>query len=238
MTLSDFWINTDATQDAASLVVRADTRLDQVYTHARVLESWRHHLLSTRLATGAPFWYEAQNDYLLSLVHAGRGTWRSALQALRSFLENAAGSLYYMDHPVEARRFDRGDFRLSWTETKQYFATYPYVSDAAFRISTWEQLAHEYAELSKAVHGSAESFRMTESQRFPVLCSSDQVRIGAWRTRCISSAKAIHLLLMIHFASELAGARLRGLREDLGGVFSARDKSRVRQSLGIVLPTT
>lgn len=238
MTLPAFWNSTDTAQATACVTIRADARIDSVYAHALVLESWRQHLLAAQLREGLPFWYEAQNDYLLSLVHAGGGIWRSSLQALRSFLENSTGALYYSDHPVEARRFATGEFRLTWVETKQYLATYPYPAAAdAYRGVVLDSIAHEYSELSKAVHGSAESFRMTAAQQFPTLFSSERTKIGAWRTRAIACARAVNSLLLLHFASDLAGARLRPLREDIGTVFTARERTRIRSALGVVIPT-
>ena len=237
MTIAAFFTQTDASELAAGTAIRTDPRLADVYAQATVLESWRSRLLDSRLGPGLPFWYEAQNDYLLSLVHAGNGVWRSSLQALRSFIENATGAIYYSEHPVEAKRFVSADFRLTWSQTKEYFNTYPYASAAAnFRTSAITALASEYADLSKAVHGSSESFRMTAGRQFPLLCSSDRIKIGAWRTRALASAKAINSVLLLHFSSDLTGARLRPLRDELSAIYSTRDRSRIRQSLNIVIP--
>lgn len=235
MTLAQFWTQVDAEQAASATAIRRDPRIEFLYRHAVAFESWRHNLFATRLGMGLPFWYEAQNDYLLSLVHGGRGIWRSSLQALRSFLENASGALYYAEHPIEARRFQKDDFRLTWTDTKQYFASYPYSTPAEFASRLWESLANEYSELSKAVHGSSERFRMTAAQQFPTLSSADPALAGAWRTRASHCARAIQLLLLQHFTSELVGARLPGLREDVARALGAKDRAKVKQSLGIVL---
>ena len=52
-------------------------------------------------ADSLAFFLEAQNDALVSHVFGNLGSWRSALKALRSCIENVAFCLYYKDHPVE-----------------------------------------------------------------------------------------------------------------------------------------
>lgn len=236
MSLSQFWLDTDAAQVAASALIRTDVRVASHYVHAVVFESWRRNLLDPALGVGLPFWIEAQNDFLLSLVHGGKGVWRSALQALRSFVENATGALYYAEHPVEARRFSSGDFRLTWTETKQYLLFYPDTQSNTFRSKLVEVLASEYKELSAAVHGSAESFRMTAGHQYPKLCDSTPASIGAWQTRVRICARAIHYLFLQHFSAQLAGARLPALRDDISKVLRVVDRARVKRELAIVLP--
>ena len=236
MTIAGFWTRTDADQLVAAAGIRPDLRLEQLYRHALAFESWRSALLETHLRDGLGFWYEAQNDYLLCLLHAGRGIWRSSYQALRSLIENATGALYYSEHPVEARRFEKGEFRLTWTETKKYFAAYPHSTGKAFRTSTWTMLDREYASLSKAVHGSASAFRMTAGRAFPSLCSSDRSAFGAWRTRASTNARAVHFLLLQHFRAHIVGARLPSLREEVGRALSASDRSKIRTALDVVLP--
>lgn len=235
MSIVAFWTRTDADQLTSSAAIRVDARIAPPYAHALALESWRRNLLDNALGSGLDLWYEAQNDFLLCLVHAGRGVWRSSLQALRSFVENSTSAVFFSEHPVEARRFESGDFRLTWSESKKYFASYPYSTPAAFRDPLWRSLDHEYAELSKAVHGSTRSFRMTAANAFPVLSSSDPALIGAWKTRVNHSARAVHLLLLQHFQDQLVGARLPALREEVARALSAAERTKIRTSLGIVL---
>lgn len=235
MSLSQFWLDTDAEQAAASASIRADSRIAAHYAHATAFESWRRSILDPGLGEGLPFWIEAQNDFLLSLVHGGKGGWRSALQALRSFVENAVCAVYFSEHPVEARRFDAGDFRLSWTEGKEYLRSYPGAKDTDFRRKLVDSLADEYKQLSAAVHGSAESFRMTAGQQYPRLCDSTPALLGAWQARVGKSARAVHLLFLQHFAAQLTGARLPALREDVAKVLGPRDRATVKRELGVVL---
>jgi hypothetical protein len=235
MSLSQFWIDTDAEQASASASIRANARITAHYAHATAFESWRRNILDPELGVGLPFWIEAQNDFLLSLIHGGKGVWRSALQALRSFVENAVSSVYFSEHPVEARRFTAGDFRLSWTGSKEYLRSYPGNKDTEFRRKLVDSLAYEYSELSAAVHGSAESFRMTAGQQYPKLCDSTPALLGAWQTRVGKSARAVHLLLLQHFAAQLTGARLPLLRADIAKVLGTSDRATVKRELGIVL---
>jgi hypothetical protein len=237
MTLAAYWAATDAEVAAASTIVRADARLGRLYLHGIAWESWRQYHLAASLGPGLPFWQEAQNDFLLSYLHAGRGVWRSALQALRSFLENATGALYYSEHPVEAKRFDAGTFRLAWSDTKDYLKAYPYSSPTTFRRDVLGWIGSEYAQLSQAVHGSSEAFRMTAGRQFPSIASAAPERINVWRLRTTATAKAIHFILLQHFATQLRGARLPALRENIGRALTQTERQRIRRDLGIVLPT-
>jgi len=169
-------------------------------------------------------------------MHAGDGVWRSSLQSLRSFVENATGALFYQEHSVEAKMFALGSHRLSWTETKAYFDAYPREAKLSLDRMMIDSLGREYAELSRAVHGSSESYRMTASQAFPKLCSSDTSLVGKWSARANACARAIHLLYCRQLAADLVGARLPALREDVGRVLSDKDRATVLAELAVVLP--
>ena len=70
------------------------------YSRIASLNAWKTNVLKDRISDGSlAFFAEALNDALISHVFAHLGTWRSALMALRSCIENTYNCLYYKDQP-------------------------------------------------------------------------------------------------------------------------------------------
>ena len=73
------------------------------------LQAWRECLLKNTISSDSlSFFIEAQNDALVSHVLSQHGMWRSALQSLRSMIENVSFCLYYMDHRIELLLWNQG----------------------------------------------------------------------------------------------------------------------------------
>ena len=124
------------------------------------IQAWRSEIFEKDGAiAGAEFFREAQNDVLVSHVLARQGAWRMALMAMRSCVENALFSLFYIDHPVELELWKIGEHRLGFTETISYIANHPNFRELPETFSGVAGLKREYATLSKAVHASASHFR-------------------------------------------------------------------------------
>jgi hypothetical protein len=154
------------------------------------------------------------------------------LQALRSCIENALLALYYKDHPVELRLWEQQ--RLTFSQLHSYFAAHP-DKPAAASIAALESIAAEYATLSRAVHASAQSFRMAdENVRFFV---ADQASLGGWRTRETRTIGSVNLVLLWFFRDHLTGARLTNLRRMVAYPLSVSQRAEVRRHLRIVLPS-
>jgi hypothetical protein len=179
------------------------------------LQAWRT-LLETRISDGSlAFFLEAQNDALTSHVFANLGSWRSALKALRGCIDNVLYCLYYKDHPVELRLWHEGKHRLAFSEHLTYLDNHPDRIQVP-QIDAMPGLRAEYATLSKAVHASAKSFRMTKDINETLLWSDAKEQQGMWRTREHVVLLNINLCLLALFRRELEGAASPALRGAIG----------------------
>jgi len=198
------------------------------------LQAWRS-FLETRISEGSlAFFLEAQNDALTSHVFANLGSWRSALKALRGCIDNVLYCLYYKDHPVELRLWHEGKHKLTFAE---HFA---YLDDHPDRIQVQEVdampvLRTEYATLSKAVHASAKSFRMTENIKETLLWSDANDSRGKWQTREQAVISHINLCLLAHFRRELEGAAAPALRDAIGLAVPASKLSDIKTHMKVVV---
>lgn len=183
----------------------------------------------------AAFFLEAQNDALVSHVNANAGSWRTALQALRSCLENVLCSIYYSQHPVELDLWARGKFRISYSELHKYMAQHPSLSSLSTSLSGLDSLKSEYEVLSKAVHASAASFRMTDGASKVLLWSTVDARLGAWSTREKHVVEAICSLLVCLFPEGLQGAKNPQLRTILSFAIGASRRKLLKSGLGITI---
>lgn len=199
-------------------------------------QAWRSTLLETALEAGSlAFFLEAQNDALVSHTHAQVGCWRSALQALRSCIENIVVCLYYKDHPVELRLWHVGRHRIGFASGIEYLRNHPDLGGVPKSLTGLDVLAREYAVLSQAVHASASGFRMTGDAATTVLWSSSQVSLGKWKTRESACMSAVNLLLVSFFHLEVQGARLPGLRQAISLAVAPRHYPALKASLKVTL---
>lgn len=200
------------------------------------LQAWRSELLEKISPHGAEaFFKEAQNDALMSHSLARQGAWRVALMSLRSCIENALYGLYYMDHPVELVQWGKGSFKLGFSETITYLTKHPALENVGDADSGIERLKAEYAILSKAVHGSAQSFRVTKSGEIQGLNIVSLVDLGSWETRERFTLAALNKLFLVMFKGHLQGAANTNLRKAVSLAVPEKKHAFIREKFNIRL---
>ena len=143
---------------------KGDAKLVESYARVAVVNALKIDLVDAHFSKDAAhFFFEAHNDALLSHVNASFGSWRPALQALRSYMENTMAAIYYKDHPVELEKWKAGDFTIQPRDLREYIYDHPKLKRVSSEIGLKKLVNEEYATLSKAVHGSSSLFRMTSS---------------------------------------------------------------------------
>jgi hypothetical protein len=128
-----------------------------------------------------------------------------------------------------------GKHKPTFNELFTYLEDHPARVTVA-SIDAMPTLRGEYSLLSKAVHASARSFRMTNNIKQTLLWSSASEQKGKWQTRERSVINNINLLLLALFRTNLSGASASGLREAIGLAFPASMLTAVRTHMGVVIP--
>jgi len=204
------------------------------YRRLVTLNAWRETVVEQEMAEEAfLFFVEAQNDALVSHVFARMGAWRSALKSLRSCIENVMYGLYYRDHSIELRRWQSGDHRLPFKDLFEYFESHPDLEGAS-TCSGLAQIRQEYRTLSRAVHASARSFRMTK-KGMPAFWQPDAGSLGAWSVREREVLIGLNLLLLAFFRRRLQGSALSGLRQAIALLLPEDLCANVKAVLGVNL---
>ncbi len=203
------------------------------YRRMSSLNALRVYLVEKNLnSDSAAFFLEAHNDALVSHVNASFGAWRAALQSLRSCIENVLCALYYKDHPIELTQWKTGAHRIGFSELMAYMEKHPTLVGVDKSITGLETLVQEYSTLSRAVHGSAEIFRMTDQINKIMLWSTDAARAGMWQTRERHVIGAVCLLVITTFRSEFEGMKLQHVRDTLYYAIPSAARSKLK-ALGI-----
>lgn len=216
----------------------AKERFSQSYRRIISLNAWRGILLEQLIeSTAEAFFKEAQNDAIMSHALARQGAWRVALMCLRSCIENTLSGLYYHEHPVELRQWHSGNHKLGFSELISYIVKHPSILDIGEQQSGVETLKSEYSTLSKAVHGSSQSFRMTKSGVVQGLNIASIPDLGAWLTREKQTLAGINLLLTTFFRSHLSGAAHLNLRKAIGLAIPVSQHEAIKLNLGVKLRT-
>jgi len=204
------------------------------YRRIASLQAWRAFLETRISEESLAFFLEAQNDALTSHVFANLGSWRSALKALRSCIDNVLFCLYYKDHPVELALWHLGRHKLTFAEHFTYLDNHPdRIQEPS--IDAMPVLRAEYATLSKAVHASAKMFRMTNNIKETLLWSDAASERGKWHTREQVVIANINLCLLALFRRELEGAGAAGLRDAIGLAVSPTKWSDIKTHMKVII---
>lgn len=207
------------------------------YRRITALQALKVYIIEQQFTSGSvAFFYEAHNDALVSHVNASIGSWRSALQSLRSCIENILSSLYYADHPVELALWALGEHRITLSDLLKYFERHPRLTSVDESVTGIKTLRSEYATLSKAVHGSAANFRMTDQASTILLWSDDRARASMWATREKKSLEAISLCIIALHAERLQGAALAPLRDVLALSVGSASRRALKRALHVHIP--
>jgi len=206
------------------------------YSRLVSLQAWRSELLHTVMgADSEAFFQEAHNDALMSHALARQGAWRVALMSLRSLIENTIFGLYYIDHPVELQQWHVGEHKLGFSETTTYLQRHPKLKNLPASVTGIDSLKAEYATLSKAVHGSAKSFRMTRDGTVIGLNINSAADLGAWISREAAAITSINLLLISFFSEHIKGAALPNLRKSISLSVPQSKHAAIKTSLHVTL---
>lgn len=205
------------------------------------LQSWlEYYVLTDRFGQlVSDFFSEAVNDAILSYSFARVGTWRPALQSLRSTIENVLFFLYYKDHPIELALWHKQKHRIGFTHLCQYLRAHPFLSERDHQSETGiDDVEKAYARLSQAVHGSVEHFRMVKKSgtgKLPSVHVKSVPELSRYRSMTKEVIGALNLLLVATFSQDLQGTSLPTLRSGIGGALSAHAKNTCKGVFKVVL---
>lgn len=217
---------------------KGDAKLIESYARVAVVNALKMDLVDTHFSKDAAhFFFEAHNDALLSHVNASFGSWRPALQALRSYMENTMAAIFYKDHPIELEKWKVGDFTISPRDLREYISEHPRLKKVSSAIGLRSMLDKEYATLSKAVHGSSSLFRMTSNDGKTNIAAPNAADLGKWSTREQSTMNLCTVMLVCILSDHLDGAKLSSLRDILGIALSANSRAALKTHLNINIPS-
>lgn len=206
------------------------------YNRLASLESWKAYLFEiVTKDDSSKFFIEAQNDALLSHLLCRIGSWRASLQCLRACIENILFFIYYKDHPIELKLWDVGKNKLPISDYLNYYYDHPNHIVVPANIDSKVLLKAEYSTLSKAVHGSSVSFRMTKEDDFPSIMLPKIERLNMGMSREKSVLFLINLMFINLFVDHLQGAKLRELRKIISLSIPEDYHDAIKNSYGIKL---
>jgi hypothetical protein len=217
----------------------AKNQSDHLESYKRLssLEAWKGYILEVKISSSAlEFFLEAQNDALLSHALARIGAWRSALQSLRSAIENTLFCLYYKDHPVEYQLWELGKNQIPISDYMKYISKHPAFRKVNANLTGLGLLEREYSTLSRAVHASSMSFRMIQvEEQFPAITLPELPRLNQWLARERNALQLINQILITMYSTDLKGAKLRDLRKSISLAIPQSLFEPIRKQFGIRL---
>lgn len=218
---------------------KGNEKLTESYARIAAINALKVDVVEPHFPEGAAhFFFEAHNDALLSHVNASFGSWRPALQALRSFMENTMAAIYYLDHPVEFEKWRAGDFQISPREMRAYIAEHPKLSELVKELDLKAALDKEYRTLSKAVHGSSSLFRMTTADGKTNIANPSAADLGKWSARERSAFDICITALVGVLSHHLDGAKMQNLRAALRITIQSNSRAALKKHMDVSIPAS
>lgn len=213
-------------------------KLIESYARIAAINALKVDIVEPHFPKGAAhFFFEAHNDSLISHVNASYGSWRAALQALRSFMENTMAAIYYLDHPVEFMKWSAGNFRMSPREMREYISEHPKLDKLNKELKLKVALDKEYGTLSKAVHGSSSMFRMTTADGKTNIANPSPADLGKWSARERSAVDICMTSLVGVVSDHLDGAKMPNLRGALSAAIQPNSRAAIKKHLDVTIHT-
>jgi hypothetical protein len=220
-------------------IFKANEKLVESYARIAAINALKVDVVEPQFPKGAAhFFFEAHNDALLSHVNASFGSWRPALQALRSFMENTMASIYYLDHPIEFAKWETGDFQISPKEMREYIAEHPKLAKLVKDLDLKAALDKEYGTLSKAVHASNSLFRMTTGDGKTNIANPCTADLGKWSTRERTAVDICITTLVGVLSDYLDGAKMQNLRTALGIAIQSKSRAALKKHMNVSIPAS
>jgi hypothetical protein len=218
---------------------KGNEKLIESYARIAAINALKVDLIEPHFPKGAAhFFFEAHNDVLLSHVNASFGSWRPALQALRSFMENTMAAIYYLDHPIEFEKWSIGDFQISPKELREYIAGHPKLAKLVKELDLKAALDKEYGTLSKAVHGSSSLFRMTTADGKTNIANPSMADLGKWSARERSAVDICLVALVGVLSHYLDGAKMQNLRAALRIAIQSNSRAVLKKHMDVLIPAS
>lgn len=213
---------------------KGNEKLVESYARIAAINALKLDIVKPHFPEGAAhFFFEAHNDSLISHVNASFGSWRPALQALRSFMENTMAAIYYLDHPVEFVKWSAGDFRMSPRELRVYLSEHPRLGKLSTELDLKAALDNEYGTLSKAVHGSNNLFRMTTADGKTNIATPSSADLGKWSARERSAVDLCITSFVGVLSEHLDGAKMQNLRAVLGIAIRSNSRAALKKHMDV-----
>lgn len=205
------------------------------------LQSWlEYFIVPTSFGSDVRnFFVEAVNDSIIAYSQARVGTWRPALQCLRSTLENALVFLYYKDHPVELQLWTQQQHRMGFAELCTYLKAHPLLLKFDHQSETGIVVLGEiYSELSRAVHGSVTFMRMTAKapkEELPSMHIHSPAELSRFTGLVKTLVEYLNILFVAMFRESLTGTSLPLLRSAIAGAIADKRRKNVKKVFGVTL---
>lgn len=226
-------------KEANETIISLDSKTEifsESYGRIACFQAWRTSVIEQTIdSDSAAFFFEAQNDLLVSHCLAHLGSFRQALKSLRSCIENVLFTIYYKDHSVEMLKWSTGDHKLGFAELIGYVTSHPKLNGVSENNNGIAQLKNEYSTLSRAVHASAKRFRMTTDLAENRLWVSDEIAVSSWATRETAVIRGLNYLLIYLFSDHLQGAAHQNLRQVVALIIPKNRQTQLKNDLEINL---
>lgn len=184
-----------------SLTEYTNKDLTDCYHSTLIPLNWEQSLVAINSKDILPFVKEIFQDVNSSFFFATFGLYRSAYMHLRSSIELLLQAMYFHDHPVELKKWHKGEFVIKHDKLTDYFVTHPDFGNTYMK-NLIEMITRDWKHFSKHIHGESPEFFQTDKETVRLSKFSKQ-DFGIWKSNHIKTLNNLNRLFLISYKNYL-----------------------------------
>lgn len=179
----------------------SDDDLTEVYTRTLVFKNWKACFHSIAIEQLDSIVDELFEDINSACYLAFLGQYRTAFMHMRSSIELALQTLYFLHHPIEYELWSRGKFVIKFNILSEYFLSHPYLSKHSNIKSLITEIFKSWKQYSKHIHAESPKFFQCEKdiRKTNAFSRGD---FEVWKNQYIKNIYLINKLYLLFFKDE------------------------------------
>lgn len=163
--------------------------------------NWEQCLLAINSKDILPFIKEIFQDINSSFFFATFGLYRSANMHLRSSIELLLQAMYFKDHPIELKKWHKGEFVIKHDKLTEYFSSHPDFGNSYIK-NLVDTITRDWKHFSKHIHGESPEFFQTDKETVR-LSKFSKKDFGTWKSNHIKTVNNLNRLFLVFHKSFL-----------------------------------
>lgn len=174
--------------------------LYQAYRATLVFKNWKQNLNAIDLIGFDEILNELYEDINSAFYLAIFGLYRSSYMHMRSSIELSLQLIYFIHHPIEFKKWTKGDFVIKHADLSQYIIEHP-AFEGFDASGLMVMITKNWKHFSKHIHGESPSFFQSEKDARKTNSFSEK-DFNIWHGNFIRNICRVNKALIFFFKND------------------------------------